>query len=108
MTEIGGLTLFRRIVGLINDNIQVPSEDGSVAAKLLKVELSVFDELGESQRPEVADRRLLRGGELDNFRAQVGGFDGSKVLLIGLGITRILVQQIGATSLNLGIYYHLP
>ena len=108
MTEIGGLALLGRVVGLVNDKIQVPSEDGSILAKLLKIEFAIFDELGESQRPEVADRRLFGGGELDDLGTQVGGLDGAEMLLIGLGITRILVQQIRTASLNLGIYYHLP
>ena len=115
MAEVRGLALLRGVVGLVNDNIQVPSEDGSILAKLLKIEavLSVvsvapLDELGESQRPEVADRRLFGGGELNDLGAQVGGLDGSEVLLVGLGITRVLVQQIRPAGLNLGIYYHLP
>ena len=69
MAEVGGLTLFGGVVGLVDDDIQVASQDTGIHPKLFEVESAIFDKSWESQRPEVADRRLLRTGVLDDFRA---------------------------------------
>jgi hypothetical protein len=92
MPEVGGAALLCGVIRLVDDNIQIASQDGSILAKLLKVKSTILDELGESQRPEVADRRLLRGGELDDFGAAT-----SIMGLRGLGLwvvkSRSLAQR---------------
>ena len=108
MAEVRGAALLCGIIRLVDHNIQVASQDTGIHPQQLEVKSTILDKSRESQRPEVTDRRLLRGGELDDLGTQIGGLDGSKVLLVRLGITRILIQEIRRASLNLGIENHLP
>ena len=78
-----GLPRFRDgIVIDVDDTIQVVCNNLSNVVQLLEVVLAVGDKSRERDRREVADRCLIWGGILDDFRAQIGGFDRSQVLLI--------------------------
>lgn len=50
--------------------------------QLLKIVLVVGDKRREGDGREVADCGLIWRGVLDDLRAQVGGLDSSKILLI--------------------------
>ena len=52
-------------------------------------------------RREVAHRGLLRGGKLDDLRAQVRRANRTEVLLVRLGVARVLEQHVRVTSLDL-------
>jgi len=69
----------------VDDAIQVECDNFSDVVQLLEVVLAVGDKGRERDGREVADRRLIWGGVLDDFRAQIGGFDRPQVLLIRFG-----------------------
>ena len=71
MAEVRRAALLCGVIRLVDHNIQVASEDAGIHSQQLKIELSILDKSWESQRPEVTDRRLLGGGELDDFGAQI-------------------------------------
>ena len=71
MAEIGSGTLVRGVIRLVDDNVQVTGQNGGVGPQQIKVKPPVLDELGESQRPEVADRRLVGRCVLNDFGAEV-------------------------------------
>lgn len=70
------------IVVDIDDTVQVESDNLSNIVQFLEVVLAVGDKCRESDRGEVTDRGLIWGGILDDLRAQIGGFNRPKVLLV--------------------------
>ena len=59
MAEVGLCTLVRGVIRLVDDDVEVTGQNGSVGPQQLKVKLSITDKSRESQRPEVADRSLV-------------------------------------------------
>jgi len=52
------------------------------------------DEGWQGERGEVADGYFVGGGVFDDFGAQVGGFDGTEVLLVGFGCDALLLAPV--------------
>ena len=50
-----------------------------------------------------ADCHLVEGGVLHDIRAQVGALDSSKILLVALPVTGVLVQHVGGPGLYLAL-----
>ena len=46
---------------------------------------------------------LVRWGVLDDLGAEVGALDGAEILLIALPVAGVLVEDVGRSSLNLGV-----
>mmetsp|Transcript_19724 Transcript_19724/g.41632 ORF Transcript_19724/g.41632 Transcript_19724/m.41632 type:complete len:589 (-) Transcript_19724:922-2688(-) len=65
-------------------------------------------EAGQRDRGQVAHGRLLRAGVLDDLRAQVGGLDAPKVLLVGLAVAGVLEEHVGVAGLDLGLQDREP
>mmetsp|Transcript_73652 Transcript_73652/g.208598 ORF Transcript_73652/g.208598 Transcript_73652/m.208598 type:complete len:573 (-) Transcript_73652:343-2061(-) len=56
---------------------------------------------GQGDRREIAHSHLVRGGVLDDLRAQIGAVDGAEVLLVGLAVGVVLVQHVRRAGLHL-------
>jgi len=82
MAHVGLPRFGNGVVIDVDDAIQVVCDNLSNVVQLLEVVLAVGDKGRERDGREVADRRLIWGGVLDDFRAQIRGFDRSQVLLI--------------------------
>lgn len=74
-----------RVVVDVYYAVQVESDNLSNIVQLLEVVLAVGDKGREGDGREVTDRGFVWGGILDDLRAQVGGLNRPKVLLIRLG-----------------------
>lgn len=108
MAKIGVAALLRGILVLVNDDVEITGEHRSDLAEALEVELSIPHKPRQAERTQVTDRRLVRSRVLDDLRTKVAGLDRAQVLLVGLGIGRILVEELRATRLDLRVQNHLP
>lgn len=110
MSEVGSLCFFNWVKVLVNDLIEIPSTNSSDVDKLVTFECeSLFvHECREGKGGEVADCHLVWRGEFDDFSAQVAGFYGSKVLLVGLPVASVLVEHIWSSRLDLRVDDCLP
>jgi len=82
MAHIGRPRFGDGVVVDIDDAIQVECDDLGNIVQLLEVVLAVGDKGRERDGREVTNRGLIRGGVLNDFRAQIGGFDRPQVLLV--------------------------
>ena len=71
VTEVGLLRFRDGIVVDIDDTVQIECDDLSDVVQLLEVVLPVGDKGRKSNGCEVANRSLIRGGVLNDLRAQV-------------------------------------
>mmetsp|Transcript_23555 Transcript_23555/g.49046 ORF Transcript_23555/g.49046 Transcript_23555/m.49046 type:complete len:240 (-) Transcript_23555:705-1424(-) len=64
---------------------------------------SALNHAAEVDGGEVADGDLIGGGVLKDLRAEVGGLDGSEILLVGLVVAVVLVEHVRGSGLNLRV-----
>jgi hypothetical protein len=82
MSHVRSASFGRGIVVHINYTIEVVGNDFGYIMELVEVVLAIGDEGGESKRGEVANGSFIGGRVFNDFGAEVGRFDGAKVLLI--------------------------
>ena len=58
------------------------------------------DEGRQGKRSEVADCYFIGGGIFDDFGAQVGGFDGTEVLLVGFGCDALSLAPVNISIME--------
>lgn len=66
----------------LDDLVEVEGDDLGDFVQLLKVVLATTDEGRQGKRGEVTYSSLIRRRILDDFGAEIGRFDGAKVLLV--------------------------
>src|SRR6056300_532570 len=110
MLHVRATRSLHRVEVAVDDTVQVLRDNLRGFVKLLVVErlCLLVDVLGEGDRREVTHRCLIFVGVLQDFCAKIGTLDDSQVLLVRLGVTRILVEHVGCTSLCLRLENRLP
>mmetsp|Transcript_43526 Transcript_43526/g.93229 ORF Transcript_43526/g.93229 Transcript_43526/m.93229 type:complete len:535 (+) Transcript_43526:75-1679(+) len=103
--HVGVAGLREGVVVPVNDLVQVASDDLCHFVEALEVVLltSLLDECWQGDRGQVAHSHLVLGSVLDDLSAQIGGVDGSQILLVGLPVGGILVAHERHTSLHLAV-----
>mmetsp|Transcript_5523 Transcript_5523/g.7783 ORF Transcript_5523/g.7783 Transcript_5523/m.7783 type:complete len:590 (-) Transcript_5523:355-2124(-) len=103
VAEVGVLGLENGVEVDVDDLVEVLGDHLGDLKQLLEVEglVRLVHEGRQIHRGQVADRHLLRGGELHDLRAQVGRADGAQVLLVGLAVAGVLVHHVGRAGLHL-------
>jgi len=95
VAHVGPTGLRNGVVVDIDDSVEVVCDNLGDIVKFLEVVLAICNKRGESQRCKVANSCLFWGGVFHNLRAEVRGFDGSKILLVRLacdGLMRIFLN----------------
>ena len=110
MAHVGVASLFHGVVVDVNDTVQVARGVVGDVVEELVVEHTVahVDELGQGDGGQVADRHFVLGGVLHDLRAEVGGANGTEVLLVGLLVGSVLVQHVGRTGFDLRLNNLVP
>eukprot|EP00754_Rhynchopus_humris_P001505 Rhum_TRINITY_DN10876_c0_g1::Rhum_TRINITY_DN10876_c0_g1_i1::g.40448::m.40448 len=107
------LSLGHRVGVGVDDAVEVVRDHTRHLLQLLVVEelfavVTGLDELGERDRGEVADGHLVLVRVLHDLRAQVAALDRAQVLLVGLRVARVLVQQVRRARLDLRLKHREP
>ena len=102
MAHVGVASLFHGVVVHVNGAVQVArGVVGDVVEKLVVEHTSlVFTNLGRAMEAS-CDGHFVLGGVLHDLRAEVGGADGAKVLLVGFLVGGVLVEHVGRTGFDL-------
>ncbi len=108
MASIGITALLRGLLIEINDLIQVVRENRSHLTKSLEVEGPTLHETRQAQRTQIADGCLVGRRVLNDFGTEITGLDRSKMLLIGLAVRCVLLQELRTPRLDLRVQDHLP
>ena len=108
MACIGIAAFLRGLKVDVNDLVQVVRENRSNLPKLLKVKLAILYKPRKAERSEITDRGLIRSRVLNDLCTQIAGLDRTQMLLVGLTIGCVLLQEIRPTRLDLRVQNHLP
>jgi hypothetical protein len=93
MAHVRATCFGSRVVVDVDDAIEVVCDDFRDIVELLEIESVVDDERREGQRGEIAGRGFIWGGILNDFGAQIGGFNSAEILLIGLGCKMNIMRR---------------
>mmetsp|Transcript_13702 Transcript_13702/g.29666 ORF Transcript_13702/g.29666 Transcript_13702/m.29666 type:complete len:227 (+) Transcript_13702:1024-1704(+) len=103
VAEVGDACLLDRVVVGIDDTVEIARHVVRDVVQLLVVEDTVGDEARQGDGREVAHGDLFGRRVLDDLGAQVRAADCAEVLLVGLAVGRILVENIRRARLDLRV-----
>ena len=104
VAHVGAAGLLDGVEVLVNDPVKVLGDDLGDLIELLEVVTPLaIGHLSEGDGGEVTNCDLVGGRVLDDLRAEVGGADGSKVLLVGLAVAVVLEEHVRGSGLDLGV-----
>lgn len=103
--HIADTRLLRRIEIDVDHAVQVRRDDLGDAVQRLEIEGLRFLFYKRRQRNgrQIADRGLVRVAVFHDLRAQIGALDRAQILLVGLHVGRVLVQQVRRARLHLRV-----
>lgn len=111
--EVGPLALLQRLEVLVDDQIQVLSDDLGDRVQLLVVlgpllsEEVEFGEFLQADAGQVADCNFVLAGELHDFGTQIAVADRAQVFLVGLQVAGVFEHHVGQSRLDLRLH-NLP
>ena len=108
MASIGIAALRCGLKVEINDLIQIVRENRRDLTKCLKVKRAILHETRKTDGTQVADCGLIGRCVLNDLRTKITGLDRAEMLLIGLAVSCVLLQELRTPRLDLGIQNHLP
>ena len=102
--HVGVPALGRRVVVVVDDAVEVARHSVGDFEELVVVERAVLlDKLRDGDGGQVAHRHFVGRGVLDDLGAQVGRADGAQILLVGLAVGGVLVQDVRRARLDLRV-----
>lgn len=108
MAGVRVAALGRRLKVDVNDLIQIVRENRSDLAEFLEVKSTVLHETRKTDGTQITDCRLIGRCVLNDLCTKITGFDRPEMLLIGLTVGCVLLQELRTSRLNLRVQNHLP